>query len=121
MRLTKYQVAFGSAAAAIALGSIVAVQTANPTVANASRLVSVQHHAGVGGSEGGCPGEVASSEREARAGWTESLRQGNLFAALQRGGGRGRDAGPPAPVHKSINAVRHRRDTRPTARAIATE
>ena len=44
MRLTKYQVAFGSVVAAIALGSIGAVQTANPTVANSSRLVSVQHY-----------------------------------------------------------------------------
>src|SRR4030095_840335 len=100
MRPTKYQVAFLSAAAAIALGSIVAVQTANPTVANSSRLVSVQHYEVIGDGEV-CTWEVASSEREPLAGWTESLRQGNLFAALQRGGGGGREGGAAGPGHKA--------------------
>jgi DNA-binding beta-propeller fold protein YncE len=120
MRLTKHQVAFGSIAAAIALGSIAAVQTANPTVANSSRLVSVQHYEVVGGGEV-CTWEVASSEREPLPGWIESLRQGNVFAALQRGGRRGQDAAPPAPVNKSITAVRTVRDTRPTYSAIALD
>src|ERR1044071_9051252 len=105
MRLTKHQVAFGSVAAAIALGSIAAVQSANPAAANASRLVSVQHYEVVGVGEV-CTWEVASSEREPLPGWIESLRQGNVFAALQRGGRRREDEGPPAPVNKSIGAVR---------------
>ena len=105
MRLTKYQVAFGSVAAAIALGSIVAVQTANPTVANSSRLVSVQHYEVADNGEV-CTWETATSEREPLPGWVESLRQGNVFAALQRGGRRREDQGPPAPVNKSISAVR---------------
>ena len=92
MRLTKYQGAFGSVAAALALGSIVAVQTANPTVANSSRLVSVQHYEVVGDGEV-CTWETAASKREPLSGWVESLRQGNVFAALQRGGRRREDEG----------------------------
>jgi DNA-binding beta-propeller fold protein YncE len=120
MRLTKYQAACGSVAAAIALGSIAAVQTANPTVANSSRLVSVQHYEVVGDGEV-CTWETATSEREPLPGWVDSLRQGNVFAALQRGGRRREDEGPPAPVNKSIGAVRTVRDTRPTYSAIALD
>jgi len=120
MRLTKHQVAFGSVAAAVALCSIAAVQSANPAAANASRLVSVQHYEVVGGGEV-CTWEVASSEREPLPGWIESLRQGNVFAALQRGGRRREDEGPPAPVNKSIGAVRTVRDTHPTYSAIALD
>jgi len=120
MRPTKYQVAFGGVAAAIALGSIVAVQTANPTVANSSRLVSVQHYEVVGDGEV-CTWETAAADREPLPGWVDSLRQGNVFAALQRGGRRREDEGPPAPVNKSISAVRTVRDTRPTYSAIALD
>ena len=81
MGLTRHQVAFGSVAAAIALSSIAAVQSANPGVANSSRLVSVQHYEVVGDGEV-CTWEIASSEREPLPGWTESLKQGNVFAAL---------------------------------------
>ncbi|PYR80555.1 MAG: hypothetical protein DMF87_08570 [Acidobacteria bacterium] len=67
MRLTRDQVAFGSVTAALALGSIVAVQTANPTVANSSRLVSVQHYEVIGDGEV-CTWETATSERELTVG-----------------------------------------------------
>jgi DNA-binding beta-propeller fold protein YncE len=121
MALTRHQVALGSLAAAIAVGSIAALQSANATIANSSRLVSVQHYEVADGGEV-CTWEVASPDRAAQPGWVESVRQGNLFAALQRAARRGReDLGPPAPVNKSIGPLRTVRDTRPTYSAIALD
>jgi 6-phosphogluconolactonase (cycloisomerase 2 family) len=117
LSLKKYPAHAILAAAVIAVGSIVAVQTATVPAANASRLVSVQHLAAQADEQ--CSWEMATPERPQ---WMEALQRGNAFAALQRGGGgRGEEAAGAPPNRPAITPLRTVRDTRPTYSAIAVD